>query len=460
MKSILITGATGLVGTHLISQLLTTNKYKIRILTRNADKAKKQMALPIDFFEWDLDAKKIDTKSVENVDYIIHLAGENVASYWTEKTKKRILDSRVESTKLLLGALQKFPHQKTKIIQASAIGIYGNCGSEVIDESSESAKGFLANVCTKWENTLLEDKNTNLNKAIVRIGIVLSTQGGALQKMLPPFKFNLGGPLGNGQQYMSWIHIDDLVSMFIYLVENETKDIIFNGVSTSPVTNKEFTHALNSTLNKFTFLQVPKVVLKTVLGQMSQIVLNSQRIEPLSFKREGFTFKFTDLKDALGNLLRYEVKGEGLLIEQQWIEKPLSEVFDFFKDAKNLEKITPEYLQFKVLSMNTKDIKEGSLINYKLKLRGIPFKWKTLISKFKENDMFIDQQEKGPYKKWVHTHTFSEVNGGTLINDHVVYKLPLGSVGRIVAGRFVKNDVENIFSYRKEVIDKHFSNQR
>jgi hypothetical protein len=460
MKNILITGATGLVGTHLISQLLITNKYKIRVLTRDTKKAKKQMPLPIDFYEWDIDLKKIDSKSVEGVDFVIHLAGENVASYWTEKTKKRILDSRVGSTKLLLDSLSKYPNQKTKFIQASAIGIYGNSGSLFVNEMDEPAQGYLANVCKDWEKTLLDDINPALTKAIIRIGIVLSTQGGALQKMLPPFKFNLGGILGNGKQYMSWIHIDDLVSMFIYLIENETKETIFNGVSTSPVTNKEFTKTLNKSLNKFTFLPVPKFVLKTVLGEMSQIVLNSQRIKPESFYKNSFDFKFTDLESALNNLLRYERNGEGLLIEHQWIDKPLTEVFDFFKDAKNLEKITPEYLQFKILSMNTKEIKEGSLIHYKLKLHGIPFKWRTLISRFKENEMFIDQQQKGPYKKWVHTHTFTEMNGGTLINDHVVYKLPLGSLGRTVAGKFVKNDVESIFSYRKEVIDKHFSNKR
>ncbi len=457
MKTILITGATGLVGTHLLDALIESNRYEIRILTRDATKAKKEILLPLSFYEWDVERKSLEDKAVEGVDYIVHLAGENVASYWTEETKRRILNSRVDSTKLLIDALKKYPNQKTKFIQASAIGIYGDCSEQLINEEQKAADGFLADVCKQWEDTLLQDTQEGITKAIIRIGIVLSTQGGALQKMLPAFKFNLGGRLGSGDQFMSWIHIDDLVSMFIYLIENETTQTIFNGVSLKPVTNAQFTKTLNKVLGKITFLPVPAMILKLILGQMSKIVLSSQRIEPTSFIKSGFKFKFSELEDALRNLLRFEVQGEGLLLEQQWIEEPKDVVFDFFKEAKNLEKITPEYLQFKVLGMSTDNIQKGSLIDYKLKLRGIPFKWKTLISKFEENEMFIDQQQKGPYNKWVHTHTFTEVNGGTLIKDHVVYKLPLGSFGRTVAGWYVKRDVESIFNYRKKVIGNHFS---
>lgn len=141
---------------------------------------------------------------------------------------------------------------------------------------------------------------------------------------------------------------------------------------------------------------------------------------------------------------------------KQFINKPISEVFSFFAEAKNLEKITPEFLNFRILKMNTPEIQKNSLIDYQLKLHGIPLKWKTLISEFIPNERFIDEQLKGPYTKWVHTHTFQEKDGGTLIKDHVVYKIPLGIIGKTLLGNYIRNDITKIFNYRYNIIDKHF----
>jgi uncharacterized protein (TIGR01777 family) len=456
MKKILITGATGLVGSHLIDSLISLNKYSVSIITRDKITAKKNLLLPIKIYQWDLKAGTVDTDAFKDQDIIIHLAGENVASRWNNKTKEEILKSRIDSSKLILSEVAKYPDQKTKIISAGAIGIYGDQGSKELEEDSPYSNTYLADVCKKWEDTFIECKNENIDSYILRIGVVLSTHGGALKKMLPIFRLNLGGPLGDGNQYMSWIHIDDLIRMFLERIEQESAVKVFNAVSPHPVTNREFTRTLGKTLRRLSILPAPKLAIKLLAGEMSEIVLISQNVIPKAFQDEGFEFKFPELENALKNILRFQVNGEGLLIENQWIEKPLVEVFDFFSEAKNLERITPEYLKFKVLGMNTPQIEKGSLIDYELKLRGIPFKWKTMISDFEKNVSFVDQQMKGPYKKWHHTHTFHDCNGGTLIRDRVVYKLPLGRLGRIFAGGYVRRDVIKIFSFRKSVIADYF----
>lgn len=147
---------------------------------------------------------------------------------------------------------------------------------------------------------------------------------------------------------------------------------------------------------------------------------------------------------------------EIIYTQEQWVKHPISEVFEFFKDAKNLEEITPQYLNFKIVGMNTKEVQKDSIIDYNLKLHGIPFSWKTKISEFVENEMFIDEQMKGPYKKWVHTHLFIEQNGGTLIKDSVSYIIPLGIIGKSLLGKFIRSDIDKIFNYRKQVISKRF----
>jgi uncharacterized protein (TIGR01777 family) len=384
------------------------------------------------------------------------LAGENVASRWNEITKNEILNSRIKSSNLIIQEIAKYPTQKTKIISAGAIGIYGDRESKILVEESDFAETYLAEVCKAWENVFLNQQNQNIDTYILRIGVVLSTQGGALKKMLPLFRMNLGGKLGSGKQFMSWIHIDDLIQMIVKRIENNSKVKIFNATAPNPVTNKEFSASLADVLNRHSFLPAPKFAIKLIAGEMSEIVLTSQRVIPKNFLEEEFEFKFANIKDALRNILRFQTQGEGLLMESQWIDKPLPEVFSFFSEAKNLEKITPPYLKFKVLGLSTPTIQKGSIIDYKLKLRGIPFKWKTLISDFEMNTSFVDQQQKGPYTKWHHTHTFYDLNGGTLIKDRVVYKLPLGRLGRFFGGAYVKNDVTKIFNYRKKVIAQHF----
>lgn len=455
---ILITGASGFVGTCLIEKLIDSGHQDIRILTRNIEKFEKECSLPVDVFYWNPKDHYIEVGALENVDYVIHLAGEGVADgRWNEDKKGRILSSRVEGTKLLMDEIKKGVTTPRKFISASAIGIYGDRGEEVLDSKSTLGTGFLAEVCKQWESICLNNEIKDMQGICIRTGIVLGRNGGALNKMLPAFKMGVAGKLGAGNQYMSWIHIDDLVGQFIWLLNKESDTSIYNGVSPHPMTNLNFTKILGKVLKRPTLFPVPTFGLKLLLGEMSEILLNGQKVVPTNFINEGFQFQYPNLEDALKEILKYTLKGEIVLTKYQMVNKGTKEVFNFFSNEKNLEKLTPNNLDFKVLRKSTINLEEGTLIDYDLKIHGFPIKWQSKITKFKAEEGFVDEQIKGPYSKWVHTHDFISVKNGTIIKDKIVYKVPFGKIGLLVTGFIIKNDLKNIFNFRRRIINQQFS---
>lgn len=452
---ILITGATGLVGSKLLEKLFTSGHDDIRILTRS--KSNYQGPFPVELFEWDPVQGLLENGALENVDTIINLAGENVADgRWSEKRKRNILESRVKGLELITNQITTLDKKPTKLISSSAIGIYGDRGDEVLTEESSHGSGFLADVCKRWEYAALEHGIAELESHCLRTGIVLSTEGGALKKMLPPFKMGVGGNLADGKQYMSWIHIDDLVGQIIYLLENKGQHKIYNAVAPQAVTNSVFTKTLGKQLRRPTLFPVPGFMLKLIFGEMSEVLLGSQNVTPQNFNQEGYEFKYKSLDEALKNLFFFDQSGDLTLKKYQYLPNSKSEVFSFFSDEKNLEKITPPEMQFRVDKMSTKSIQDGSIIDYKLKVHGIPMRWKSKISSFITGDYFIDEQLSGPYNKWVHRHEFIEIPSGTLIKDFIVYRIPLGILGRIFAGPFIRKDLNNVFNYRVQAIDRIF----
>jgi uncharacterized protein len=455
---ILITGATGLVGKSLLENLFIRGYSDINIVTRRDKVSTEDIPFPVNIFKWNPDTNFLEAGALNNVDVVIHLAGESVAeSRWSKRKKESILSSRLKSTRLLLEEIKRAPSKPKKFISASAIGIYGERGSEVLNEESIHGTGFLADVCKEWEDVVQNHTITEMKSHSIRIGIVLAEGGGALKKMLPPFKTGVAGILGNGKQFMSWIHIDDLVGQFIFLMENNTDHHIYNGVAPSPVSNHSFTKILGKIIRRPTLFPIPAFGLKILFGEMSNILLASQNVRSSRFIEAGFQFRFIQLEDALKNILGQSIKGEKKIKKYQWIDEKTPEVFSFFSNIKNLEKITPKYLNFKVEGMNTNKIQSGSLIDYSLKLHGIPLRWKTRINEFEEHKMFIDEQLNGPYSKWIHTHHFFSIGTGTLIKDVIIYKIPLGFIGSLFAGSFIKNDLRNIFNYRQKVIGQFFN---
>jgi uncharacterized protein (TIGR01777 family) len=300
--TILITGATGLVGQELVG-LLLQNGHSVHYLSTS----KRKLVTNENYkgFYWNPKTAEIDTHSLSNVDVIVHLAGASVAKKWTSAYKEEIIESRLLSTRLLFQTLQKTPNQVKQIVSASAIGLYPNSLSNIYHETDLDVDvSFLGNVVKQWENEVSQFAKLELIVSKIRIGIVLAKNGGALQEMAKPIKMGVGAAFGSGNQYQSWIHIHDLASIFYHVIKNKLPGI-YNGVSPYPVTNSELTKAIAKTLKKPLFLpNIPQFMIKLILGEMHQILFSSQNVSCRKLLDENFQFKFSSLDKALNDLLK------------------------------------------------------------------------------------------------------------------------------------------------------------
>ncbi|MBI3590865.1 MAG: TIGR01777 family protein [Candidatus Melainabacteria bacterium] len=286
---ILLAGGTGFVGKALTEELIQSG-HELFIISRT----KRENVKSINYIEWD---SKDLMNAVNNAEIVINLAGEPIAAKrWTSEQKDLLYKSRIETTKLLVNAINSSNKKPKKLINASAIGIYGNRDSEKLTEESSNGSDFLVKLCKDWES---EAKNAKTNVVILRIGIVLGIGGGALQKMLPPFKMFIGGPLGSGSQWMSWISLHDVVGIIKYSIENNNVTGILNVASPNPVTNKEFSNILGKVLNRPSFAPVPAFALKLLLGEMSDVLLGGQKAMPERVIQLGYKFRHTELEDTL-----------------------------------------------------------------------------------------------------------------------------------------------------------------
>lgn len=301
MANVLIGGGTGMIGMRL-SELLAAKGHQVSHLSRN-----RNMNAKFPAYQWDINAKTIDIEAIKQADYIINLAGAGIADkLWSEKRKKVIIDSRVYSTLILKKAIEEHRPDLKAFISASAIGFYGDRGEEVLTEQSEAGEEeqFLVRSVLEWEDAVEEVKKIGVRTALIRIGLVLSTKGGALPKILLSTNVNVGGYFGNGQQWYAWIHLDDLCQMFIHLIEKEQLSGIFNGTAPNPERNKAFTQKVGDALGKnLLLIPAPAFGLKLAMGEMSTTVLNSTRVLPKRMEENGFEFEYAELTGALRDLL-------------------------------------------------------------------------------------------------------------------------------------------------------------
>ncbi|HZR57109.1 MAG TPA: TIGR01777 family oxidoreductase [Terriglobales bacterium] len=292
----LISGASGLIGAALLPSL-RAHGYAVSRLIRSEPSR-------TDEIHWD-PAHPIAPESVSNFDAVIHLAGESVVARWTKEKKARIRDSRVLGTRHLSEALAKSSKPPRVLISASAIGYYGDRGEEILREESASGTGFLSEVCREWEAATQAASGAGIRVVHIRIGLVLAPTGGALQPMLMPFKFGVGGKIGSGRQWWSWIHIDDLVGTIIHILENDSLHGAVNLVSPEPARNAVFTKLLASVLSRPAIFSMPAFIARLALGEMAdEAVLASQRVEPAKLLARGYVFQRPDLKQSLEKIIK------------------------------------------------------------------------------------------------------------------------------------------------------------
>ena len=293
--TIAITGASGLIGRRLMKALGAN--HTIKALSRHAGA---NMPPGVQLYVWDAVKGVPPELSLEGIDAVVHLAGEPIAQRWTEETKQKIRDSRATGTRHLVQALSTMSRRPSVLVCSSAIGYYGSRGDEVLTEMSAPGSGFMAEVCVAWEREADLAESLGIRLVKLRTGVVLAGHGGALAKMLPPFKAGMGGKLGHGDQWMSWVHIDDLVGIVQMAIENSLSGPV-NGTAPNPVTNADFTKALGHALSRPAVVPMPAFTLKFMFGEMADVMLASQRVLPKAAEAAGYKFRYPELAPALAS---------------------------------------------------------------------------------------------------------------------------------------------------------------
>jgi uncharacterized protein (TIGR01777 family) len=392
---------------------------------------------------------------VENLDAVINVAGEPIDGRWTPAKKDAIVRSRIDTTRQLVEAMAGAAHPPKALVSASAVGLYGDRGTEALDERSTHGTGFLAAVCVAWEREASRASALGIRTVVLRTAVVLGRDGGALPRMAAPFRFGAGGPLGSGRQFVPWIHIDDLCAMYLTAVEKGWSGV-FNAVAPDYATSARLSQAIGAAIRRPAFAYAPSPVLRLVLGEFATTLLASQLVMPSRARAAGFKWSHTRLETAVQSLLA--PSGQSRLVRtlrrRQTINAPIADVFAFFARAENLESITPAALRFELESSGG-NLAPGSSIRYRLRLHGIPFGWTTLIAEWQPPHEFVDVQLRGPYALWEHRHTFEARNGATIMHDAVHYALPWYPFSTIVEG-LVRRDVEAIFDFRARIIQQRF----
>ncbi|MDT8325242.1 MAG: TIGR01777 family oxidoreductase [Bacteroidota bacterium] len=302
-KRIVMTGATGLIGSRVVRELQRRGD-QVTALTRNPKRAKEKLPDGVEALRWLSEDDDDWTEAIDGADAIIHLAGESIAEErWTEEYKQRIYDSRIDTAGKLLAAIEAASSRPSVLISASAVGYYGNTGDTEVDESAGPGKDFLAELCTDWEKSVEKARDLDVRVVTTRFGLVLARDGGVLDKLLTPFKMFAGGPVGNGEQWFPWVHIDDVVGLLLHALDHDDLSGPLNAVSPGVLRNRAFAEALGEALNRPARFSVPAFVIKLAMGELGETLLGGQRARPTRSLESGYTFKYPEIGPALEDLL-------------------------------------------------------------------------------------------------------------------------------------------------------------
>jgi uncharacterized protein len=472
--NIFITGATGFIGRALTLRL-RRDGHEVVAYVRDKKRAASQLGMEVSFLETKSGPEALRS-AMDKADAVVNLAGDPLlGGRWNEEKIASIKSSRLDLTRDLVSAMSKENPPKV-LVSSSAVGLYGDGGDAILNEESPSGDDFLATLCRDWESEALNARDKGVRVARIRTGVVLGRGGGALEQMLPAFSFGVGGPIGSGDQYVPWIHIEDLVELITKAIDDETMSGAFNGTAPNPVTFSELASAIGKQLSRPSFLPIPSFAVKMLFGDASVVLLQGQRAIPAHAQAKGFKFQYQTISEALKDILEndsIEVKSiEGALPDSDYIKKrkpafvletstvikrPLEEVFPFFSRPENLGVITPPAMQFRITNL-PETMEDGALIDYKLKVGIVPIRWQTRIENWIPGEKFVDSQLKGPYHSWWHEHSFEARGNETVMTDRVYYAPPAGPIGKMVNALFIADQLKQVFGYRASILRLRFGN--
>ena len=474
---VFLTGATGFIGRALVLALQHRG-HSVVAWVRSPGRAGSQLGEEVQLLPLESEEPAL-VEALGQCDAVINLAGEPLFSRrWTRTRRKALVDSRVSLTARLVAAMKQAETPPGVLLSGSAVGYYGDRGKERLDEESPPAADFLARLCRDWESAAMEATSDNTRVVCLRTGIVLGQGGGALEKMAPPFRLGIGGPLGKGHQFVPWVHLHDCVEMILAALDNPRVNGPLNIVGPKPVTNREMARAFAQILRRPAILPVPRPALRLLLGQAAGALLASQRCYPQKADALGFAFRFQNIEQALGDLLgpgNLKIESIGVatpqpmegssslqvrradtfLVTRTVLDAPLESVFPFFSKPGNLGLLTPPKMGFTIRRAD-RVMASGAAIEYNLRVFGLPIGWRSRIECWEDSKCFVDSQVRGPYRTWWHEHHFTETGGSTVMEDRVYYALPLGLLGQLVHRLLVARQLRATFNYRAAAISFRF----
>jgi len=467
-----LTGATGLIGRALVPALQRRG-HTVVALVRSPERARARLGGDVELVE-DEGAARM-REALTDADAVVNLAGESILGRWTTARRIAMRTSRVDLTDRLVATMRAMPHRPRVFISGSATGYYGNQGDRLLFEDRAPGTDFLAQLSRDWEAAA--NAASDMCRVVnLRTGVVLARDGGALQAMKPAFSLGLGGVIGNGRQYMPWIHLHDLVEIIVRAVEDPRYEGPINAVSPNPATAEEFAHALGKALRRPVWMPIPAFALRAVLGEAADVLLFSQGAQPRTLQQLNHTWRFPTLtaafRDLLGSSQSISIRrteadrmpsareseaasARYVLYSRTVLNTSLATAFQFFSKPENLGLITPAAMAFAITGTPTA-MGEGAIIDYRIRVAGVPIRWRTRIVRWKPGSGFADVQEAGPYRTWYHEHAFRADGAQTVMEDRVFYTPPLGVLGRIAHAWIIRDMLVGIFQYRQDVIRLRF----
>ena len=470
---IFITGVTGLVGRALALRL-ARDGHELIGWVRDRAAARTALGDGVELVSVDDDAALVE--ALGRADAVVNLAGAPVAKRWTAAHRRAMVDSRVGLTRRLVSAMEGLERRPAVLVSASAVGLYGDRGDELLDESAAPGDDFLARLCIDWEAAARQAEPLGLRVVSMRIGVVLDPEGGALAAMRPAFALGLGAVLGSGRQRIPFIHLHDLVELLVQALVDPRYRGPINATAPRPVTNRVFARALGRALGRPVLLRAPAWAMLLMMGEAAVVVLHGQAAVPRQAQALGFRFQFESIDAALADAVDagrssvtigpaddppasdYIARRRPIyrLEQRTVIDAPLAEVFDFFRKAENLGAMTPPALAFEIRTPTPIAMEQGQRITYRIRLGPVPMRWLTRIEAWEPTRRFVDAQLRGPYRCWYHEHRFEADGERTRMVDRVWYAPPLGPLGRIAQVVMVGPMLRRIFGHRRRAIALRF----
>ena len=472
---LIIVGATGFIGREAVAYFQRKG-YEISAFVRNTERAKNTLGGNVHLLGPDTCEENF-VQALENANAVINLSGRRLAGVrWNSSNKIDFVDSRVKVTQTLANQISSCKQPPSVLISASAVGYYGNRGRHKSSEISSAGNGFLSNLCVDWEQAAINASESGTRVCLLRLGVVLGLEGGILNLISPQSDMGFVTYPGTGKQYMSWIHMKDVMNIIQLCLDNQNISGPINCVAPLPTTGKEFAKNIQNVTQAKLIFSIPSLILRSVFGEGEKVLTDSQNIAPTKLINEEYDFQYPLLTDALneefrlGNVSINKIdgktgtsfnqnnsvpshnRGQYELTTQIAVNCKPEKAFSFFSSPLNLGLTTPSWLDFRIMKMPS-SMATGTRITYKIRLGIFNFKWISEITRWEPNRCFVDVQEKGPYAYWHHEHQVLDTGNGTsCIKDRVIYEIPGGIVGKLLHKLLIRGALVRIFKYREKIL--------